>query len=224
MDQDPQLLGNQLLIAPQQLLIAAQNGNDETVKALLAQGASVDTKDIVGSTPLILAAGNGHEDVCKLLLTHNAQVDAKNNYGFTPLMCASLNDHEDVCKLLLTHNAQVDAKDNAGSTPLILAAINHYEDVCKCLIDAMILKQYNFTKNIQAIIIVLGMRKKNGYLRLIGHDMVLCIARMVFNMAKQEDVNVVEQINAIDNEALKIELLNYFQTQLSILQGAQPKE
>jgi ankyrin repeat protein len=245
MDQDLQVLGNQLVKA-------AQNGNNETTKALLTQGAPVDAKDNAGRTPLMLASANNHVAVCVLLLTHKAHVDARNNAGFTPLMLAAMNNHEDVCKLLLTHNAQVDAKDNAGSTPLILAtkyghvdvckllleanaqvgtrnnvgatplilaAINHYEDVCKCLIDDMSRKQHDFTKNIQAIIIVLGMRKKNGYLRIIGHDMVLCIAQMVFNMAQQDNVHVVEQINAIDNKALKIELLNDYQTRLSALLG-----
>jgi hypothetical protein len=84
-------------------------------------------------------------------------------------------------------------------------------------------KQHEDTKNRQVIISFLGMRKKNGCLKLIGHDMVLCIARMVFDMAKKDNVHVVEQINANDNDALKTELLNYYQTQLSILQGTQSK-
>jgi ankyrin repeat protein len=219
MDQDLQVLGNQLLIA-------AQNGNNETTKALLTQGAPVDAKDNAGWTPLMLASANNHVAVCVLLLTHKAHVDAKNNDGYTPLMLAIMYGHEDLYELLIAHGAQINARNNFGWTPLMCAAWNDYADVCKWLIDAMIRKEYEFTKNKQAIIIVLGMRKKNECLglRLIGHDMVLCIARMVFNMAKQDNVNAVEQINAIRNNALKTELLNYYQTQLSALQGAQPKD
>jgi hypothetical protein len=217
MDQNPQVLGNQLLIA-------AQNGNNETVEALLRQGVPVDAKDDNGRTPLLWAAVKGHIDVCELLLTHNAHVDATNHYGVTPLMWAAIYGHKDLCELLLTHNAQVDAKYDDGATPLMRAAATDRKDICKCLIDVMIQKQYKFTKNKQAIIIILGMRKKNGRLKLIGHDMVLYIAQMVFNMAKQDNVNAVEQINTIDNEALKIEWLNYYQTQLRPLQGTQPKE
>jgi hypothetical protein len=43
-------------------------------------------------------------------------------------------------------------------------------------------------------------------------------------MAKKDNVHVVGQINAIDNDALKTELLNYYQTRLSALQGAQQKD
>jgi ankyrin repeat protein len=257
MVQNPQVLGNQLLIAPQQLLIAAQNGNNETVEALLSQSIPIDAIDCLGFTPLMCASLNGRKDACELLLTHKANVNSRNDDGSTPLMLATRWGRKDVCKLLLTHNAQVGARNNAdstplilatkhghvdvcmllleanaqvgtrnnvGATPLILAAINHYKDVCKCLIDDMSRKQHDFTKNIQAIISFLGMRKKNECLRLIGHDMVLRIAQMVFDMAKKDNVNVVAQINAIKNEALKTELLNYYQTQLSALQGAQPKD
>jgi serine/threonine-protein phosphatase 6 regulatory ankyrin repeat subunit B len=252
MDQDPQVLGNQLVQA-------AHEGNNETVKALLAQGAPVDAKNNNGLTPLMWAAWNGHKDICELLLTHNAHVDAKDNNGSTPLILAAWNGHADVCKLLLTHkasagaknnfgntpligaaqrgrkdfcelllthNAHIDAKNNDGFTPLMRAAINGHKDFCKCLIDAMILKQHKFTKNKRAVITFLGIRKRNECLGLIliGHDIVLCIAQMVFDMAKKDNVNAVEQINTIDNEALKIELLSYHQTQLSALQDTQSKE
>jgi hypothetical protein len=139
-------------------------------------------------------------------------------------MVATIYGHKDLCELLLTHNAHVDARNNYGLTPFMWAAMNGHKDTCKWLIDAMSRKQREFTKNKQVIITFLGMRKKNECLRLIGHNMVLCIAQMVFEMAKQDDINAVEQINAIRNNALKTELLNYYQTQLSALQGAQPKD
>jgi ankyrin repeat protein len=205
------------------LMCATLNGRNDVCKLLLTHKAHVDTKNH-DFTPLMWAAMNGPKDVCKLLLTHNAHAGAKNNFGNTPLMFAAWNGHEDVCKLLLTQNAHVDARNSSGATPLIWAAWNDNADVCKWLIDVMIQKHHKFTKNKRAIITFLGMKKKNGCLRLIGHDMVLCIAQMVFNMAQQDNVNAVAQINAIKNNALKTELLNYYQTQLSILQSAQPKD
>jgi ankyrin repeat protein len=217
MDQDPQVLSNQLLIA-------AQNGNNETAKALLMQGAPVDAKDKAGWTPLMLASANNHVDVCMLLLTHGALIDAKNNHGSTPLMLAAIYGYRGVCELLLKHNAQVNEENNGGYTPFMLAAWNGQKDVCKCLIDVMIQKQNKFTKNKHVIIAFLGMRKKNECLKLIGHDMVRYLAQMVFDIVKQDNINAVEQINTIDDDALKIELLNYYQTQLSALQGTQPKE
>jgi hypothetical protein len=217
MDQDLQVLGNQLVKA-------AQNGNNETTKALLTQGAPVDAKDKNGATPLMCASLNGRKDVCKLLLAQKAHVDSRNNDDSTLLVLTTRWSRKDLCELLLTYKANVHANANDGFTPFIWAAINGHVDVCKCLIDAMSQKQDEFKKNKQAIIIVLGLRKKSKCLGLIGHNMVQYIAQMVFDMAQQDNVNVVAQINAIKNNALKTELLNYYQTQLRILQGTQPKE
>jgi hypothetical protein len=201
-----------------------EKANVEKILAVIENGADVNAKDHYDNTPLIQTARNGCIDVCQLLLAHGALIDAKNNHGSTPLMLAAIYGYRGVCELLLTHNAQVNEENNDGYTPFMLAAWNGQKDVCKCLIDVMIQKQHKFTKNKHVIITFLGMRKKNECLKLIGHDMVRYLAQVVFDIVKQDNINAVEQINTIDYETLKIELLNYCQTQLSILQGTQPKE
>ena len=47
------------------LLLAAGNGNDAVVRALLDAGADKDLADKDGCTPLFIAAGNGHDAIVR---------------------------------------------------------------------------------------------------------------------------------------------------------------
>ena len=72
------------------MLLAAQEGHLEIVKALLAKGADVNAKSSVkGQPPLEHAAFGGHTDVVRLLLEEGVNVNAKNNAGTTALMLAA---------------------------------------------------------------------------------------------------------------------------------------
>jgi uncharacterized protein len=61
----------------EQLHFAAGDGDLETVKRLLKQGADPNTFDDLGWTPLIHAAKRGHLAVVAFLLAAGAQVDAR---------------------------------------------------------------------------------------------------------------------------------------------------
>jgi hypothetical protein len=58
------------------LIRAAQDG-PEIVRALIAHGADVNAKNMIGATPLIQAVAFRRPVVVKLLLTHGADVNAK---------------------------------------------------------------------------------------------------------------------------------------------------
>jgi ankyrin repeat protein len=93
------------------------------VRALLARGAGVNTKQADGRTPLYLAAtlGNGHA-ILRLLLEHGADPNLKIANGRTPLMAAAVRGDEVALQLLIAAKATIDAKDNAGETALMLAS------------------------------------------------------------------------------------------------------
>eukprot|EP01046_Picozoa_sp_COSAG06_P121848 COSAG06_NODE_69445_length_198_cov_3.818182_1_plen_62_part_01 len=57
------------------LMIAAQNGHDSVVSALISAGASVDQAEEDGMTPLMIAAQNGHDSVVSALISAGASVD-----------------------------------------------------------------------------------------------------------------------------------------------------
>lgn len=95
------------------LMIAAYNGNEKAVRALLAHGAKVN-KD--GWTPLHYAASNGNENIVKMLLEKDAFVDAVSPNATTPLMMAARGGHIYAVKLIYDAGADLTIKNQRGYT------------------------------------------------------------------------------------------------------------
>jgi uncharacterized protein len=96
---------------------AADKGELESVRALLAQGADVNAADGEGRTPLHGAVH--HPEVAKLLLAHGARLTARQRVGgYTPMHSAAGFGHPDVVRLLLAQGADVNARANYQKTPL----------------------------------------------------------------------------------------------------------
>ena len=112
---------------------AAQNGNGELVKLLLAQGADVNAQaepvfgtvkngDIgIGSlTPLIVAVSARSPETVRLLLGAGADINARDVRGMTPIMLAVATDHpnEQIVRMVLAKAPAMDARSKAGETAL----------------------------------------------------------------------------------------------------------
>lgn len=124
-----------LVIAENGLTSAAYNGDLETVKALVANGADVNAQNDQGITALFMASYGGHIEVVKTLLSCGADVNTITTSGHdTPLIVASQNGFTDVVKELLKKRPDINAKNNRGATPLILASANGHTDVVKVLL------------------------------------------------------------------------------------------
>ena len=117
-----------------QLIKAAENGNIDKVKALIKQGANIDTTDNNRATPLHWASANGHKDTVSLLIGKGADIDAADNNRATPLHWASANGHKDTVSLLIGKGADIDAADNNRATPLHWASANGHKDTVSLLI------------------------------------------------------------------------------------------
>src|SRR5919199_1868710 len=75
---------------PSTVVEAAMQGNRDAVKALLKQGADVNTAQGDGMTALHWAAQTGDIDLAKTLLYAGANVKATTRIGgYTPLLVAS---------------------------------------------------------------------------------------------------------------------------------------
>ena len=59
------------------LFVAAQQGHDAVVRALLDAGADKDLADNDGATPLFVAAENGHGAIVRALLDASADKTAR---------------------------------------------------------------------------------------------------------------------------------------------------
>lgn len=95
------------------LMIAAYNGNEKAVRALLDHGAKVN-KD--GWTPLHYAAANGNEKIVKMLLDRDASVDAVSPNATTPMMMAARGGHIYAVKLIYDAGADPTIKNQRGYT------------------------------------------------------------------------------------------------------------
>lgn len=106
----------------QQLLKASEIGDLATVRRLLSEGASVDSKYQDGTTALMLAALNDRTEIVRLLLDNGANASARNTRGETSLSDAAEIAKADTLKLLLDHGADPNIRYNDGGTILATAA------------------------------------------------------------------------------------------------------
>ncbi|KAB8275207.1 ankyrin repeat-containing domain protein [Aspergillus minisclerotigenes] len=107
------------------LLWAVKNGQEETAKKSIAEGANVQPVSELTRTPLSWAAWNGNETVVKLLLaTDGVDANPPSSGGETLLSLAAWNGHEEVVKLLLaTQGVKPDSRTSRGETSLSLQTV-----------------------------------------------------------------------------------------------------
>jgi WD40 repeat protein len=137
---------------------AAERGDIDETKLLLAKKKDVNGRDRQGRTPLHLAAMHGRADVTRLLIEANANVNAADDAGKTPLHYAAdakeedrrqiksekldfgmmvsetpFDGHARVVELLMLSNANPLMVDVEGKTPLDYAISKHHEAAVELL-------------------------------------------------------------------------------------------
>lgn len=99
------------------LMLAAQSGHEEAVRALIASGAHVGLHEKGNYSALMLAAGNGHTRVVGILAAAGAAVDGVElTRGWTPLIWAAKRGHGETVQLLLELGADPAVADRQGRT------------------------------------------------------------------------------------------------------------
>ena len=100
---------------------AARIGTVKDIKYFMNRGATVNDKDLSGTSLIHYAASyNPDVEVMKYLVEQGADVNTKTKGGTTPLHCAaySSNSNIDILKYLIEQGADVNAKEINGTTPL----------------------------------------------------------------------------------------------------------
>ena len=103
------------------LISAATNGDINSVRESIVNGADVDAKSNRGWTALHEAALYGHVDIVKVLIENGANVDVKDENGKTALHWAALYGHVNVARVLIEKGVDVDAKDKNNETAVEIA-------------------------------------------------------------------------------------------------------
>ena len=115
---------------------AAMNGNREAVRALLKDGADVNTTQADGMTALHWAAQKGDVELANVLLYASANLKATTRIGgYTPLLIASKNGDAAMIDTLTQAGADPDAPTMNGTTPLMLASAAGKPAAVKALIE-----------------------------------------------------------------------------------------
>jgi hypothetical protein len=125
------------------LMRAAQKGDLESVRRLLAGRADVNARDWVGKTPLLHACGYGHisPQVVAALLAAGADPNASDKGGVTALMGAAgwwggKDKTLVILRALLAAGANTNAKDINGRTALMSAAAEGDLEAVRLLLEA----------------------------------------------------------------------------------------
>ncbi|MYC91492.1 MAG: hypothetical protein F4X15_08490 [Gemmatimonadetes bacterium] len=113
---------------------AAERGDLEAVRALLRQGADVNTAQSDGMTALHWAASNNDIAIAKALLYAGATYRATTRIGgYTPLHLASRGGHAEVARLILEDGADPDILTSTGVTAMHFAADADAAEVIEAL-------------------------------------------------------------------------------------------
>jgi hypothetical protein len=112
-------------------------GNLSAIKALVAEGVQVSSRDDTSSTPLHYACAHGHVSIVQYLLSEKPLIkNYRDSRGRTPLLRAASGGHLDVVQYLIAEKAFTFVVDEDGNSTLHLAAMNGHEDVVNWLIES----------------------------------------------------------------------------------------
>jgi len=117
------------------LMLAAQNGKLDAVKALVAAKSDVNAKAADGLPVLHMPVQNGHHDVVKFLLDHEADVSCVHK-GVSFLQIAAIYGHLETVRNLLQGGANPDQPLDEGRTALFAAAQYNHVAIARLLIDS----------------------------------------------------------------------------------------
>lgn len=111
-------LKGELYMDTTRFLDAAENGDTEAVRSMIADGADVNATDEHDRSAAYKAAKHGHLNVLKLLSEHDAALGTTDNRGTNALYWAAIKGHEDVARFLVEKGVSAHITDDRGWTLL----------------------------------------------------------------------------------------------------------
>ncbi len=150
----------------EQLAHAANSGDLNEVKRLLARGAKVNWTDEEGWTALTWATVSDNIEVVRLLLENGADPNRADHKGYTPLMRAAINGYTDIMEVLADAGANIDAANRNGWTALIEASYRGRAEAVSILLERGANPNYTARRGVTAILVA-GSRDHRDVARLL---------------------------------------------------------
>ena len=148
------------------LMLASQNGDLNTVKALIDKGVDVNAIDRSkgGLTAIRLASHKGHlEIVNALLAVPSIDIDVADNNGWNALRVASFEGHLDVVNALIAAGADVNTITDGGWTAFEIASKKGHTDIVNALREAGAKEQNVAWHNLKDLPVPGVLQKKRGW-------------------------------------------------------------
>ncbi|MDT5120730.1 MAG: hypothetical protein QOC96_212 [Acidobacteriota bacterium] len=118
------------------LIKAAQEGDLNGIRLLMADGADVNASSNEQWTPFTIAAEGFALETVNTLFGQSAALDSSVNQGWTALMIATIAGHLEVVRALVEKGAQVNALNHQGWTALRFAVSMDETEILHLLLDA----------------------------------------------------------------------------------------
>lgn len=117
---------------PDNIWMAASDGDLERVKELLREGVSVNAMDENGYTPIHAAVSYGHVELIEFLISNGADINLRDPDGDTPLLVC---EEPEIFELLVRAGADPAATNNSGEGILQKAADDENDVLLSYLIE-----------------------------------------------------------------------------------------
>ncbi len=116
---------------------AAAEGDLESIKATIADGADVNGRDVMGRTPFHVAAYQKQQDAMRALADAGADVNALEHQAYDAVTIAAVADDVETLKVAIAlGNKAVNITSPYEGTALIAAAHLGHDEVVRILIEA----------------------------------------------------------------------------------------
>jgi ankyrin repeat protein len=155
------------------MISAAGDGDTDTVKRLLEEGAYIHTQDEHGRCALVAAAYNNRAEVFDLLVAAGADVNMKDDSIQSAFLIAAMgaDDRTELLKKAIAAGADVNSTDSDNGTGLIRASDRGHVDVVRELLATDVrvnhVNRIGWTALLEAIILGGGDARHTEIVRLL---------------------------------------------------------
>ncbi|KAM8721329.1 hypothetical protein ACLKA7_007233 [Drosophila subpalustris] len=126
------------------VLLAAQSGDLNMLRALHEQGYSLQSVNKNGQTALHFACKYNHKDIVKYIIscaTRRVINMADKERGQTALHIAAEQNRRDICVMLVAAGANLQARDAGGNTAMMVAFNKNANEIATYLESKLLLQQ-----------------------------------------------------------------------------------